>query len=419
VPHPPTTNLPNRHSDIAPSAEGVHSSYSGAMASALPPARRSSAVTAARLGLVKGTLDTRLLYLTVLLFFVGLIAVYTATGFMAYREKHHFMFMYVVRQAMAGVLGFALLWVTLRIPFWKWRAWALPLSGVSIGLLLLTWQLGVTANGSERWLPLPFGATFQPSEVAKVAAVMLLANVTSMSGQFWLTLRFLGFMVVLLGMVGLIFIQPNLSISLMLGIISTLMILTAGFPLGIFTMLAVPGTYFLYQKIRHTAYQWQRIVGWLNPLADPQGKGYNLLHSYYAIAGGGIQGVGFGQSIQKLYYLPFHHTDFIFAVWCEEMGLIGGCLLIALFGLFGFCGFSIANRCPNQFGQQLAFGLTLTIVLQAALNMAVTLGLMPVTGVTLPLISYGGSSVVVTLALVGILLNISKYREKVSLNEAA
>ena len=362
------------------------------------------------MGLVKGPPHYTLLYITLLLFALGLMAVYTATGFMAQREDNHFMFSYVLRQLGAGLFGLATMWVLMRVPFYKWQQWAFRFSLVCVGLLLITWQFGTTANGSERWLKLGF-ISLQPSEFAKVAAVILIAQVCSKPGRFWMQPLFFVNMLVLAGMIALIFMQPNLSISIMLGLVSAVMLFISGFPLGLFALVGVPGLYLLYNKVHNTPYQWDRIVGWLNPYADPQGKGYNLLHSFYAIGSGGFQGVGFSKSIQKLYYLPFQHTDFIFSVWCEELGLIGACLLIALFALFGFCGFSIASQCPHRFGQRLAFGLTLAIIIQASMNMAVTVGLMPVTGVTLPLISFGGTSVVVTLAMVGILLNISRYSQ--------
>jgi cell division protein FtsW len=353
--------------------------------------------------------DGILIYTTLILFLIGLLAVYSASSFMGQQESQ-FSFAYVLKQAMAGVLGIIAMISLMRVPFWRWQRLAMPFALTCVVLLVITRLFGSTANGSERWIALPLGFTLQPSEFAKIAAVMLLAQVTSLTGNFWLKPKFFANMAVLGLMIGLIFIQPNLSISLMISTITLVMLFTAGLPLGVFITIGIPTLYVLYNKVRHTPYQWARIVGWLNPEADPQGKGYNLLHSYYAIASGGVQGVGYSRSIQKLFYLPFRHTDFIFSVWCEEFGFIGGICLIALFALMASRGFLIAHNCPNRFGERLAFGLTLALVLQASMNMAVTLGLMPVTGVTLPLISYGGTSVLVTFAIVGILLNISRYR---------
>jgi cell division protein FtsW len=211
-------------------------------------------------------------------------------------------------------------------------------------------------------------------------------------------------------MILLIYQQPNLSVSMILGFMTLMMLFIGGIPLSVYLMTLPLLGYILFHKIMDTPYQKRRIVGWLNPWADPQDAGYNLIQSYYAIGSGGLFGVGLGHSIQKLYYLPFQYTDFIFAVICEELGLIGAIIVLGLFAIVGWRGFSIAFGCPSNFGQMLAFGITGVILLQAIINISVTVGLMPVTGVTLPLISYGGTSMVITLAMIGVLLNISRYR---------
>jgi cell division protein FtsW len=165
-------------------------------------------------------------------------------------------------------------------------------------------------------------------------------------------------------------------------------------------------------------YQLKRIMGWLDPWSDPQGIGYNIIQSLYAIGSGGLFGVGYGMSRQKLFWLPFGYTDFIFAVISEELGLIGCIILIGLFTAFIYRGFFIASKCANHFGKLVAFGITFVIGFQAFTNMAVATGVFPVTGVTLPLISHGGTSVVITMAMLGILLNISRKRiKKVQPNE--
>jgi cell division protein FtsW len=211
------------------------------------------------------------------------------------------------------------------------------------------------------------------------------------------------------GMSILILKQPNLSVTMIIGIMTFLMLIVAGLPRYLCYALLPPLSFVLYHEITHNEYQMKRITGWWNPWKDPLETGYNLIQSYYAIGSGGLFGVGLGNSIQKLYYLPFQHTDFIFSVICEEWGFIGASIVIGLFGLLAWRGFAIAWHCPSRFGRMLAFGLTLAIVLQAMINISVTVGLMPVTGVTLPLISYGGTSMIVTLGMIGMLLNISRY----------
>jgi cell division protein FtsW len=168
----------------------------------------------------------------------------------------------------------------------------------------------------------------------------------------------------------------------------------------------------LAYKILSTPYQLKRITGWLNPFEDPQGTGYNLIQSWYAIASGGLFGAGFGNSKQKLFWLPFGHTDFIFSVIAEELGFIGSLILIGFFIALVNKGFKISRSCPDAFGRLLAFGITLIIGIQAFINMGVATGVLPVTGQTLPLISYGGTSVMVTMIMLGILLNISRKRIK-------
>ena len=220
------------------------------------------------------------------------------------------------------------------------------------------------------------------------------------------------FSLVVLVMIGLIFKQPNLSISLLLGSTWLSMLFIGGLALPCFTIGLPLGFIFVWIQIQNTPYQLKRIVGWLDPWKDPQDVGYNIIQSYYAIASGGFFGRGFGNSIQKLYFLPFEHTDFILAVVAEEMGFVGACLVLGLYAWLAVRGFYIAMQCQNAFGQLLAFGLTWVIIIQAVINICVATGLFPVTGVTLPLVSYGGTSVLVTLGMIGILMNISQQTAK-------
>ncbi len=351
--------------------------------------------------------DQPLLYTTFALLAFGLMSVYTATANQAVQETGNSLSL-LIKQVVAmgiGLVGMALM---IRTNFNRWCQWAQPLAIIAIGLLVLTMFIGTTANGSERWIPLPFGFQFQPSDVAKVAAIFLLAQITGIPkismGRWTLNI------VMVILMVGLIFQQPNLSVAMILTFLTGAMLFVSGFPLIIFILCLPVGGYLLIHKIMSTEYQRRRIVGWLDPWKDQMDTGYNLVQSFYAIGSGGLFGVGLGNSIQKLYYLPFQHTDFIFAVICEELGFVGATILIGLFVTLAWRGFYIALSCPSRFGQMLAFGLTLAIILQALINICVTVGLMPVTGVTLPLISYGGTSMIITLGMIGILLNISRLK---------
>jgi cell division protein FtsW len=352
--------------------------------------------------------DNALVYTTLALVVVGLMSVFTASAAQADLETGNSVSL-LFKQLISAAIGYvALLWMS-RFPFEKLKNVARPFAFLSIGLLLMTMVAGTTANGSERWIALPLGFQFQPSDFAKVAAILLMAQATShprslLNQNTFLNLAIVG------GMIALIYQQPNLSVSMILGILTFVMLFLAGLSSRILVPTLIGVGFVVYKKILETPYQKKRIIGWLNPWQLSQDAGYNLIQSYYAIGSGGVYGVGLGNSIQKLYYLPFQHTDFIFSVICEEWGMIGAAIVIGMFGLLAWRGFTIAYHCPSRFGKMLAFGLTLAIVLQASINICVTVGLMPVTGVTLPLISYGGTSMIVTLGMIGILLNISRYR---------
>lgn len=365
--------------------------------------------------------DWPLVWVTIFLGIFGLMAVYTASAHMGLREMGNSA-TFVIKQTVALGLGALACWGASQIHYGWWRRMASPIAFASIALLVLTLAIGKTANGSERWLPLPFGLQFQPLELAKLATVMLIASRVwygrqGKSGQRR-KLRLLGGMPtwVNLGLIGVMIVlvlkQPNLSGTMLLGLVSGVMLFVAGLPAWLFAGGIPVVSMLLVQKIRETPYQWRRIVGWLDPWQDPLDTGYNLIQSYYAIGSGGIWGAGLGRSVQKLYYLPFQHTDFIFSVICEELGLLGAAMVVGAFGILAWRGFGIAMRAEVPFAKMLALGITTLLIGQALLNIAVTVGMLPVTGVTLPLVSYGGTSVVITMFAIGILLNISRQQQQ-------
>lgn len=293
-----------------------------------------------------------------------------------------------------------------------------------IALLVLVLMTGDTINGAQRWISIG-PLSLQPSEFAKPAVVMLLAGAFAkdtdlLDSKKWPTFG------LILAMVFLIAKQPNLSMVILLFATSVVIYLTAGGSMKLFvtTVLGALGAVVLgvlsllggsFIGLGKTGtfllpYQLQRIIIWLNPESDPLGAGYNIIQSMVAFASGSLCGCGYGASKQKLAWLPEAHTDFIFAVIGEELGYIGCLFLIGLFWTILQRGFVIASRCPDMYGKLLAIGLTFSIVFQAFLNMSVASSMLPATGVPLPFISYGGSSVMITLCMVGILLNISKKR---------
>ena len=357
--------------------------------------------------IVRGGSDRILVYTTIALVGVGLMSVYTASAAQADLETGNSLSI-LIKQIIALIVGLFAMRVVQRLPIDFFKRMARPLALVSVGLLVITMFAGTTANGSERWIALPFGFSFQPSDMAKVGAILLMAQGLAQP-RLWNRTLVMNLAMVSLMLV-LIVKQPNLSVTMILGAVTFLMLAVSGLHraciLGVIPLMG----FLVYREITHNAYQMKRITGWLNPWKEPLESGYNLIQSYYAVGSGGLFGVGIGNSIQKLYYLPFQHTDFIFSVICEEWGFLGAAIVIGLFCLLGWRGFTIAWQCPHVFGKLVAFGLTLALLTQAMINISVTIGLMPVTGVTLPLISYGGTSMIITLVMIGILLNMSRWR---------
>ncbi len=281
---------------------------------------------------------------------------------------------------------------------------------IVIILLVLVKLIGTTVNGAQRWLYIG-PINLQPSELAKPAIVMLMAGAFYNGAKLFTQNKiFLAYIPILI-MLGLIFKQPNLSMVLLLVITSVTMYICAGGSLKLIFGLGIPAAAFLFlHGLRD--YQSSRIQTWLNPSADPLGAGYNIVQSLVAIASGNFWGAGFGNSKQKLAWLPEAHTDFIFSVYSEEMGFIGCLLLICLFWSLMQRGVIIASKCPDMYGKLLTLGLTFSICFQGFLNMWVASSFVPATGVPMPFISYGGTSVMVSLWMVGILFNISKENEK-------
>ncbi len=362
-------------------------------------------------------LDRPLIYTVIALSILGLTAVFSASAMEAI-DKYGNSLYFVQRQLIFFILGFGLMFSVAKFPYFYWSRLTKPLALIVIGLLIYTLRSGVEAYGAERWIRV-FGFQFQPSELGKISTVLLLAQALNHNRNRIWNLNFCINLLLIGATIWLILKQPNLSMTIILASLSAGIMFIAGIrPLVLGSAGVLGGTLLVY-KLMHTEYQMRRIRGWLNPWKDAQDTGYNLIQSLYAIGSGGIFGKGLGMSHQKLYYLPFQYTDFIFSVWAEEWGLLGCFVLIGLFLTLLYRGVVIASSCQSKFGQLIAMGITLILACQMTINMFVATGLFPVTGVTLPLISYGGTSVLVTMTMLGILLNISRYRTSVqSLNAA-
>ncbi len=363
----------------------------------------------------RGPIDRTLVAVVLSLCGFGLMAVYSASAPEA-QQSFQDSTALLRKQTMAFVIGLFSMFTVSRYDYRKIKKFAWPLSMLalfSLGLTLVP-GMSITTMGSSRWLSLG-PIQFQPSELAKLATIILLAS--GLSKYFWWHRQIFCRIAVILIMAAIVVKQPDLgSASMIMASLLTLIYASGTNSLLIFASLA-GGVSLVWHHIQKTPYQMARIETWLNPYLHPQKEGWNIIQAQYAIGSGGLWGQGFGRSLQKLYYLPVQFADFIFAVIAEEFGLIGCTLLIGLFGIFGYYGFKTALASKTMFGRFLAIGITSEICTQAVINMMVTTGLLPVTGITLPFISYGGTSMVITLSMVGILLSISRDRVAVDEDE--
>lgn len=365
-------------------------------------------------GTIVSAPDKALLITVAFLVIIGFMAIFSASAPKCIDEGGN-PAQFLIKQLICFVVGFFGLKFFTNYDYKKLGAWNLIFAGTVIFLLMLVdfTPLGVTVNGAKRWINI-LGFQLQPSEFAKPAVVLLLATIFKKDADLLDQNKWVTTFIPILIMLGLIFKQPNLSMVILLLSTSVVMFLAAGGSLKLF--FSCLGVMMTTVVIAATTiikpYQMQRIKTWQHPELDPQGAGYNIIQSLIAFASGGFSGVGYGGSIQKLSYLPECHTDFIFAIIAEELGWVGCVLIIGLFFTLIHRGFMIASRCPDMFGKLLAVGITFSIGFQAFLNISVASSFFPTTGVPLPFISYGGSSLIVSLCMVGVLLNISKKRIK-------
>ncbi len=349
--------------------------------------------------------DRPLLIAVIFLVVIGLMAIFSASAPKCVEmgvNPARFFF----QQLIGVIAGFIGLKFLSNFHYKKLMTCTLPFAIFVIILLFLVKIAGVTVNGAQRWIN--FGAlSLQPSEFAKPAVVMLLAGIFYRNTKIFDHTKVITAYIPILIMLALIYIQPNLSMLILLLATSVVIYLCSG---GSIKFILLCGTCFIPLLLLKglKGYQSSRITTWLHPEADPLGAGYNVIQSLVAFASGGFYGVGYGSSKQKLAWLPESHTDFIYAVIGEEHGFLGCLLIICLFWIVLQRGFIIAVKCQDMYGKLLALGLTFSICFQGFLNMWVASSFVPATGVPMPFISYGGSSVMVSLWMVGILLNISK-----------
>ncbi len=357
--------------------------------------------------------DFLMFLLTLILVTVGLIMIYSASAILAH-DRYGNSYYFFARQLVWVLVGSAGMWVASRVDLESMRALAIP--GLFVAILLMALVcvpgIGKTVGGAQRWFRLgPF--SFQPSEILKIALVFYLADSLERRKQTLVNFSGLFPCLAILGVCMLLLEkQHDFGTAVLLALVTILLLFLAGIQWTFFLIplsILIPVFIFLVESAN---YRMKRIAAFLNPWDDPQGAGFQLIQSLIAVGNGGLRGVGLANSTQKLFYLPAPHTDFIFAVIAEELGLWGAGTLVFLFAIFILRGFKVASvvgeREGGLFLSLLASGITGLIGFQALVNLGVVTGLLPTKGIPLPLISYGGSSMVFTLVSIGILFNISR-----------
>ena len=363
--------------------------------------------------------DTTFLLILLTLLAVGLTMLYSASSAQSmYDTGYTQSTRYLLKQGVCAVIGLVGMWLLSRIPpaFWFRMAW--PLYGISIALLLSVLLFGESVNGARRWINIA-GVQFQPSEIAKFTLIVLFARLTKGFGEDAKKFRYgvLGFGGALLGILVPLALEKHLSAIMLMGMVAVVMMFVAGTHPKWLLCGAAAAVVFVVVYISFMGYAGDRVTAWLHPEQDPADTGYQILQSLYAIGSGGLFGLGLGKSRQKYLYLPFQYNDYIFAIICEEVGLIGALLIIALFAVLILRGYWIALKAPDRFSTVLAAGLITLIAVQTVLNLGVVTNLLPSTGIALPFFSYGGTALAVNLGEMGIILSISRYRDRAALQE--
>jgi cell division protein FtsW len=357
--------------------------------------------------------DIMLLIITLILLSIGTVMIYSSSSIMA-AARYHDGYLFLKKQLIFVVLGLTLMVCLTKIPYLFLKKMAYPIIILSFLLLLVIFipHVGVKVGGATRWLNLGF-ISFQVSEMVKVAIVLFLAHYLTRKMAYLRDFKkgLIAPLVVTGFLVGLIVLQPDFGTAAIIAVLLMFMLYLSGtrilhlsamvaalIPVGVFILILEP-------------YRIRRFLAFLDPWKDPQKTGFQIIQSLLSFGSGGVGGVGIGDGMQKLFYLPEPHTDFIIAVIAEESGFVGVLAVILLFIVFIYRGFMISFKAPDRFGSLLAAGLTMIIALEAFINIAGVMGLVPLKGLALPFLSYGGTSLMMSLMTVGILLNVSSYEK--------
>lgn len=359
---------------------------------------------------VQQPFDIYLFFTTLILVLIGVMMIFSSSAIIA-EQKYDDTYYFLKKELIYLVLGLVILFITKSIPYSTYKRFVYPMFGVAIFMILLCYIPGLshTAGGASRWLKIG-GFQMQPSEWGKVAVIILVAhliakkqeNIKSLTKGYLPIMGLAGFYALL------ILAQKDLGSAFVLCSVVFVMMFVAGtrsIYLVASILAVLPGLYFMIFAVD---FRKRRILAFLEPWKYKLDYGYQIIQSYVAFKSGGLTGVGLGESKQKLFYLPEAHTDFIFSVLGEEFGMVGVAVVATLFLFFVYRGIRIARKTEDEFGMFLALGLTTLIGLQAFINFGVVMGILPTKGLALPFISYGGSSLIISFAAVGILLNISK-----------
>jgi cell division protein FtsW len=359
---------------------------------------------------IKTEFDSVIFYTTILLVFIGIIMVFSAS-YVQSSFKHHDAYYFLKRNVIYAILGFISMMFISNIDytFWKKNAKAIGIVATILLLLVIT-PLGIKANGARRWLGFG-GLTIQPAEIAKFATIIITAKIIEIRYDKMksLTKGVIPVLIVPIIFFALIMCQPNMSTAGTIILVVFVMVFVAGMNMKFVIAMFGSGVAAFLVLALTSEYRLKRILSFLDPFQDPLGNGYQVIQGLYALGSGGLFGMGLGKSQQKWFYIPEPQNDFIFAIIGEELGLVGCAIVIMLFVILVYRCVRIALKCSNVFACMTVIGIGAQIGIQAALNIAVATSSMPVTGVALPFISYGGTSLIIFMSAVGIVLNISKH----------
>lgn len=358
---------------------------------------------------VVGGFDVPYFMLVVMLTLIGLVMLFSASYSSAYYYYGDATY-FIWRQFLFAALGFVVMFIVMAIPYQILHKLAFPMLVTAAVLLVLVLFIGQTRNNAQRWIGIGEILTFQPSEIAKAAIIISFSSLAVRMGKRMKTFTYgvIPFLVII-GFFGFLLMQePHLSATIIIAVTGIVIIFMAGAHIGKLAALGVIGLAAVLWIVFGLGYGLDRINMWLDPTIDPQGDGYQILQSLYALGSGGMWGLGLGQSRQKHLFLPEPQNDFIFAIICEELGFVGGALILVIFAAFVIRGYYIALRARDNFGSLLVAGFTTQIALQIILNIGVVTGLLPVTGASLPFFSSGGTSLVILFAELGVVLSVSR-----------